>query len=448
MRKSLSWLLAMPLAIPAYILATVYGNIFEFAGPVQTFIRELTALHKGQYWFPDIRSTQGAIFVIGLSTTPYVYLLSRIGFQMQPAEWFEAAQNLGKSKREMFWLLALPALRPFLVTGVALAIMETMADLGAVQILGVTTLSTSIYRTWFFLNEPILAAKLASILLLLAALAMFLEKVSRGSGLYHAQRGATPRPLKTLKKSKALIISLCCSLPVFFGFLLPIFWLIRLTFYRATPLSLEHIFNYTLDSMTLSGLAAIFVVISALIIVFAERAHKGMFKYINLLANLGYAVPGMVIAVGLLILQSIISKYLNVSVLISGTIAGLMIAYLVRFIATAYSPIHSGYQRLNEEMDMAAISLGKNKWQLLWSVHLPMLKWPLMTAVIMVAIDVLKELPATLIIRPYNVKTLAMAVYDFASDDRTADAAPYALILVSVASIAVWFLQRLQWRQT
>jgi iron(III) transport system permease protein len=442
-RRHLSWLLIMPFAIPAYILALSYGSLFEFAGPVQTALRDLMGWQRGDYWFPEVRSLGGAIILLGLSTTPYVYMLSRMAFSSQPGEWADVAQSLGKTRRQCFWQVALPAARPFIVIALALVVMETIADLGTVHMLGVPTLATGIYRTWFFMNEPMLAARLASGLLVVAALILWCEQLSRKGAAYHNLRGRPARARRVLKPLKGYGVSLWCALPVLAAFAAPCVWLMQMTRYLDIW-PLMPMIDALLDSVLLAASAALVVLFAALIMAFAERQLRRWPRITNIAASLGYAMPGVVIAVGLLMLQGLIKDRTGSSLILTGSIVGLLLAYLIRFLSPAYSALHSGYLRIPSEMDRAAVSLGKSQLSLLRTVHIPMLRLPLFIGALIVAIDVFKELPATLILRPFDINTLALVVYEFAGDDRPVEAAPYALLMIAVATLAVSALHRLQ----
>lgn len=443
-RKALSWLLIMPLAMPSYLLAMSYGSLLEYAGPVQSSLRAWFGWQAGDYWFPPVRSLGGAVVLMSLSTMPYAYMLARLAFRSQPQEWFEVAQSLGKNRRRLFWQVALPAARPFIVIGVILAVMETIADIGAVHMLGVPALSTGIYRTWFLMNEPMLAARAAGLLLLIAAALLWLENVSRRGARYDSLR-AQPLPLRVLKPCKRWLAAGFCALPVLFGFIVPLLWIIRLCWYHTQTVTLSSLMAQSMDSLLLMGVGVAVVVAVSLLMAYSERV-SGRLRHINLAASLGYAMPGVVIAVGLLLIQGFVKDWFGYGMLMTGSLLGLMLAYLIRFLSPSYSALHSGYQRVPREADMVAQSLGKSRWQILWHVHLPVLRFPMLTAALIVAVDVLKELPATLILRPFDIKTLALVVFEFAGDDRPVEAAPYALMMIVVGGLAVILLHRLQER--
>ncbi len=449
-RKILSWMLILPFAMPSYILATVYGNLLEFAGPVQTTLREWFDWQKEDYWFPAIRSSGGGIFLLSLVTFPYVYMMARLAFISQPAEWFDMAQSLGKTRRQRFWQMALPAARPFIVVGVLLAVMETIADIGAVHMLGIPTLSVGIYRTWFYYQQEVAAAQLASLLMGVAALMVWCEQISRRGAVYHAQLTGHAPARRTLKPIKGFAVACVCALPAVLGFIIPVLWLIRMSMFHTVEHTFEEMIAYLSDSLLLAGSAAVLVVACALVLSANERFLERVRHYTptHIAATLGYAMPGVVIAVGLLLIQQWLrAGWDAVPMLVTGSVAGLLIAYLIRFLSPAYGALHSGFQRIPPQTEMIAASLGKSKIHTILRVHVPMLKWPILTAALIVAIDVLKELPATLILRPFDIKPLSLAIYEFAGDDRPHDAAPLALTLIALSTLAVVALTRLQERE-
>lgn len=450
-RRWLEWGMILPLAVPAYISAYSYGWLFEYAGPVQSLLREWMQWSRGDYWFPEFRSLGGAMWVLGISTTPYVYLLARTAFLSQPREWWEAAATLGAYPSRIFRKIALPAARPFIATGVALSLMETIADIGTVTVLGVQTVSAGIYRSWFFMSEPLVAARLAGLLLIFVFVLMGVEALGRRGMRYSSLRNqqATDKvPLQGLANLGAFV---ACLLPVTAGFLLPVAILIRLVLYSTSWSFLESLTDYLWQSIRLGVFTGLLACFAAFTMVCAERFHAQWLRLVTLLANLGYAIPGAVVAVGLMMLFGWMRDFTGSTWIITGSIAGLLIAYTVRFMATAYSPLHSGMLRIPEEIDMAAASLGRGKFSTIFRVHVPLMTLSLCTAFIVVFLDTVKELPATLILRPFDVKTLAVAAFEFSSDDRYIEAAPYSLVLIAMSTVAVvalhWIQKRsLRWR--
>lgn len=441
--QALEWALILPLAVPGYIAALAYGYLFDFAGPVQSALREWFGWRRGDYWFPPVRSLGGAIFLLGMATTPYIYLLARTAFLSQPREWEEAAASLGAGRWRIFRTVTLPVARPFLAGGAALAMMEVLADIGTVGLLGVPTLSAGVYRTWFHLQEPLLAARMAGLLVLFALLLMAVERFSRG-GMRYASVRATGRAVPTaLHGGRGLLACALAAIPVIFGFLIPLLVLLRLVSYYWQQFSLESWLPTLGDTVLLAGLAALITAGAALLLVGAERFHPRSAGWIGQLAALGYALPGAVIAIGLLVLFGWLRGYVPDGVL-TGSLTGLMLAYLARFMATAYHPLHAGALRIPPELDMASATLGKSRGQTFRRIHLPLLLLPALAAATMVWIDTLKELPATLILRPFDIRTFAMRSYELASDDRAVEASPHALALVVLSVLGVWVLHRLK----
>lgn len=444
--RVLAWAMILPLAMPGYISAYAYGWLLDYAGPVQFLLRETMEWTREDYAFMEIRSLGGAIWILGLATTPYVYMLARAAFLSQPQEWWEASATLGAYSTRFFRRIALPAARPFIATGIALALMESLADIGTVSVLGVHTLSTGIYRSWFFMGEPLLAARLAGFLLLFVFVLMGMEALGRRRMRYSSQRPQHGHATLPLKGRAAIGAMLLCAIPVLGGFVLPLVALVRLALYTEAGASLSTLPLYGWHTLQLGATAGAITCLAALLMVCAERFHTGWLRFITLFANLGYAIPGAVLAVGILMLFGGLREWAGLQWAITGSLTGLLIAYAVRFMATAYSPLHSGMVRISTELDMAAASLGKSRMQTMLRVHLPLLRLPLCVGFLLVFLDTVKELPATLILRPFDVKPLAVSVYEFAGDDRYILASPYALALVAIATCAVVALHRVQHR--
>ena len=442
-QKYFSWLLVLPLAVPAYISAYSYGWLLDYAGPIQSTLREIFAWQREDYWFPSIRSLGGAIVVIGAASTPYVFLLARAAFISQPREWWEAAASMKSSPQNYFWRVSLPAARPFIAMGIALTLMEAIADIGTVAILGVNTISSGIYRSWFYLDEPFIAARLAAVLLLFVFLFLSIESYGRRGLRFSSLRRQPNSELWPLKKSHHIGAFLFCLVTLAVGFLVPVLTLLRLLSYHS-GIDWNSVAQFLYHSLRLGLIAGVTTLVAALLLVGAERFYQKWFRHIGTLANLGYAIPGAVVAVGLMILFGWLRAHFSSSIHLTGTILGLIIAYVVRFMATSNSPLQSGLQRVPIEFDMAAASLGKNDWKILWQIHIPLLRLPMLTAFLMVFLDVVKELPATLILRPFDVKPLAVAAFEFASDDRHIEASPYALALILVSAVVVLALHLIQ----
>ena len=440
----LQFAMILPLAVPAYVSAYSYGWLFEYAGPLQTLLREFTGWQKTDYFFPQFRSLGGAIIVIGFSTVPYVYLLARTAFLTQPLEWWQAASSMGASPGQFFWRIALPAARPFVFAGGLMALMEALADIGTVTIMGVQSFGAGIYRSWFYLGEPLVSARLAAVLLIFVFFLMSVEAFNRKRQRFSAIIQNTEVKKVSLSPVKSFAAFMLCLVPVLVGFLIPVLVLFRLLNYN-TVFSMANLdLNYVWQTLRLGIFSGLLVAFVALIMALAERFHpKGWLRYFTGLANVGYAIPGAVLAVGLMLLFGWSQKYLFPDTFITGTIAALLVAYVVRFVATAFHPLHSGFTRIPREYDQAAAALGKNKIMTFFRVQLPLLWLPLCVAFLVVFLDTVKELSATLILRPFDVKNLAIIAFEYASDDRHVEASPYALILIAVSTVAVVILFKL-----
>lgn len=448
-----NWALLLPLAMPTYITAYSYTGLLDIAGPVQTFIRETFSLGYGDYWFPEIRSMGGAIFVMSFVLYPYVYLLARASFIEQSQHLKDAAQLLGYSRRQAFLKITLPIARPAIVAGISLALMETLADYGAVSYFGVSTFTTGIFRTWYGLDSVQGAAQLALLLLMFVIVLMAVEKSSRKRSHYHDKNKgekAQPRKLKGVKQLLAISLA---SVPLLLGFIIPagqlIVWVVA-THEQLYEASFWVLVRNTLSLATFTALIALTL---ALIAAYAHRIiNNRLTRFTNSVIKLGYAIPGTVIAVGTLIplarLDNQIDAWfrsnfdVSTGLLISGTVAALVIAYLVRFLAVAVNTVESGLTSIPPNMDQAARSLGLSPIKVMQRVHIPMLRTSLLTALLLVFVDVMKELPATLILRPFNFNTLAIRAYELASDERLSDAALASIAIVLVGLLPVILLTK------
>lgn len=452
-KKVFEWGLILPLAVPTYVLAYAYTDLLQPAGTVQGWLRATFGLSYGDYWFPEIRSLQGAAALFSLAFYPYVYLLARAAFLERAASLQEAGRSLGLGSWATFFRIALPLARPAVAAGVALALMETLADFGAVSYFAVQTFTVGIYRTWYSLGDRVAAAQLAAALLGFVVLVLFLERLSRGRARYAAPGGrGRPYPSRRLTGLKAATALLVCSLPVVLGLLLPAGVLIRLLFReKEFPLPLERFWLLAKNSFTVSGIAAVLAVLLALVLSYSVRLSKGPLpRAMSRLVGLGYAVPGVVIAVGILIPVARLDHWLadrilasfafDPGLLLTGGIAALVYAYLVRYSALALQTVEAGLSRITPSMDDAARGLGAGQVETLWRVHLPLLRGSLLSAGLLVFVDVMKELPATLVMRPFNFDTLATQAFIFASDERLAELAAPSLAIVAVGVVPVALL--------
>jgi iron(III) transport system permease protein len=452
-RSLFEWALLLPLAVPTYIIGYTYTDLLQFAGPVQTVLRELTGWTRADYWFPQIRSLGGAIVVMSLVLYPYVYLLARAAFLEQCTCMLDVSRTLGRGPWSSFFEVAVPLARPAIAAGVALALMEALADFGTVQYFGVSTFTTGIYRTWFALGEPVAAAQLAAALMVFVLTVLAAERWSRGLARYQHTAQSRPRPSDRLAGLRAALALIACASPLILGFAVPVAVLLKMALERGDALFGSLFLELAWNSFTLAVIAAALTVALAIVVAYGLRLRPTpVMRTSARIAGLGYAIPGAVIAVGVLIPFARVDNALDgwmratfgiaTGLLFTGTIAVLVFAYLVRFLALALSTVEAGLAKINRNLDDAACILGRGPGGTLARVHLPLIWGSVLTAVILVFVDVLKELPATLILRPFNFETLAVRVYRFASDERLAEASTAALAIVAVGLIPVILLSR------
>lgn len=453
-RRLLSWSLLLPLAIPAYIIAYTYTGVLDFSGPVQSQMREWFGWRYGQYWFPEIRSLGGAIAMLSLVLYPYVYMMARAAFLEQSVTVLEASRTLGNSPLQGFFRVALPLARPAIITGLSLALMETLADYGTVQYFGVTTFTTGIFRTWYGLDDSVTAAQLAALLLSFVAALILLERYSRRKARFHSTSNKEHRGHRyKLSGWKAFWATLSCSLPVIFGFLVPALQLLYWTLTTAQQTFTTDFFQLTLNSIVLAMSAASVAVLLALLLAYAKRLlNTPLVSSSVTVASMGYAVPGTVIAVGVMLPFAWFDNALDLwmrntfgvstGLLLSGTVFALIFAYTVRFLSVSIQAVDAGLAKIKPSMDDAGRSLGLSPLGVLRKIHLPLMRGTVLTALLLVFVDVLKELPATLILRPFNFNTLAVRAYEMASDERLADAGAPALMIVLAGIVPVILLSR------
>lgn len=461
-RRVFEWALLLPLAMPAYVMAYVYTDLLQFVGPIQTFLRESFAWRRGDYWFPEIRSLGGAMLMFICVLYPYVYLLARTAFLERGSGTFEAARSLGLSSWAAFYRVSLPLARPAVAAGAALVLMETLADYGTVAYFAVPTFTTGIYRAWFSLGDRVAAAQLAGALLMFVLLLLAMERLSRGRARFHetGRRVGVRRPLAGWHAWAAHAV---CLLPLLLGFLLPAGLLLNLAFEEGDSAFGMRYLVLAQNSLLVAGISALLAVLLAILLAYGlriaqeQRSAKGrgmalFARMANRVVGLGYAVPGSVIAVGVLIPVTRLDHWLgarwlewfgtNPGLILTGTVAALIYAYLARFLAIALHTIDSGLARVTPSMDAAAKSLGCGPLETLRRVHVPLLRSSVFSASLLVFVDVMKELPATLVMRPFNFDTLATQTYTLAADERLAEASTAALAIVAVGLLPVIFLAR------
>ena len=447
------WALLLPMAMPAYVVAYAYTDFFQFSGPLQTFIRSTWAL-EGRV-FPEIRSLGGAIFVFSLTLYPYVYLLARTALTERASHLMEAARLLGAPLYRRISEVALPLARPAVAAGVALALMETLADFGVSSYFGIQTFTAGVYKAWLIMDNRIAAAQLATLLLVVVLILLQLEKQAQArmrftSSNTNSANSREAQPAE-LSQFSGLLIATWCSLLVFLGFVLPILLMLKPLLMSDTIIPWQRFLEWSYNSLRLGGITALLAVGFSLLIAFGLRNKADFFaRFISQLVGLGYAIPGAVVVVGLLLPVTWIQKQwpeTHVGFWITASIMGLVWAYLVRFCAVALQSIQSGYARIPHSLDDSARTLSVTGLALLSRVHAPLLKRSVFAAALLVFVDVMKELPATLVLRPFNTDTLAVVAFQLARDERLGEAALPSLALVLVGLIPVLLLSRAM-RQT
>lgn len=431
-RKIISWLLLMPLAMPAYIIAITYVGIIDNFN-----------------FLPDIRNLFGAIIMISLVLYPYVYILARGAFLEQSKELYESSQILGASQLKIFLNISIPMARPAIILGVTLAAMEALADFGTVQFLGVPTFTTGIFRTWFGMNDTITATQMATLLLTIVFIFVFIEQQSRRKVRY-AENIKTQSKLdyRITSTKKNIIIIIICILPLVFGFLIPFAQLIYWSIYISGENWNSEFFDIVKDTILLSFIAAMVISMLSILINYVKRFNpNSIISKIMQIITLGYAIPGPVVAIAVLIPFATFDNFLNqilistfnydVGLLFSGTFFILIFSYCIRFLTVSSRTIKSGLDSLSIATDDAARSLGANTKTILSKIHFPLLKTSILTSFLIVFIDVMKELPLTSILRPFNFNTLAVKAFELASDEKIADASNAAIMIVAAGIIPV-----------
>ena len=453
-RRVFEWALLLPMAMPAYVMAYAYTDLLQFSGPVQSALREWMGWRAGQYGFPDVRSLGGATLMFSLVLYPYVYLLARAAFLEQSDSMLEMARVSGYSPWGTFLHVALPLARPGIVAGTSLALMETLADFGTVSYFGVQTFTTGIYRAWFSLGDHTAAAQLSAALLGFVFLVLLIERTTRArASFYSTSQRKQLRNVYQLRGVWMPLAFVFCAIPVAFGFLLPAGVMLHMALTSGDAQFGARYVQLTFNTVTLATLTALLAVLLALAVGYAARSASLAVRIANRVAGLGYAVPGAVIAVGVLIpitrldhvlaaaVESITGS--NPGLLLTGGIAALVYAYLVRFFAVSLQAVDAGLSKITPNMDSAARSLGLGPAATLARVHAPMLWRSALAAGLLVFVDVMKELPATFVMRPFNFDTLAVQAYNLASDERLKEASTAALTIVAVGLIPLIALSRM-----
>ena len=445
LRKFFVWALILPMAIPGYVMAFALVGLFEYTGPVQHFLRETFGSSSA---FPDIYSYGGVVMALSLALYPYTYLMVRNAFQTQGLRSLEVGQSLGLSIRESFWRICLPMARPWIVGGTLLVMMETLSDFGTVAIFNYDTLTSAIYKTWFGLYSLPAALQVASVLLIFVVVITLLERRSRASQRFSQTRSAKSVAgrirLSGVDRWLALLV---CVLVFSLAFVMPV---MRLLYWAVPNMNADitsQFLGYVAGSTSLSLIAMLMIAGLALLMAFTARTYNSPFaKIVVRISTMGYALPGTVLAVGLFVPVAAIDNVLGAmglsTPLLQGTMVVMLLAYSVRFMAVAFTPLESNLLRITPSIDAASRSLGVSGIKMLAKVHLPMVKGRLLTAMVLVFVDVMKELPITLMTRPFGFNTLAVRIFELSSEGLWERAALPALAIVLVGLIPAFILIR------
>tara|TARA_Y100000816_G_scaffold133739_1_gene94510 strand:- start:1006 stop:2634 length:1629 start_codon:yes stop_codon:yes gene_type:complete len=443
------WALILPLAVPPYILAYTFTSLFDSYGSANEIMRYIFNIEDEKAFFPNVRNLYGAILVFSSTLYPYVYLTTRVAFLNQSRTLIESGKLLGLDNKSVFYKLALPMARPAIIAGLALVIMETLSDFGAVEHFAVPTFTIGIYRTWFGMYDLNTAMQLSSLLLIFVAIFLLVERLERNK-LAYSYAGSTFKPINKIKLTgwKNYLAFIFCFVPLFLGFLLPILeisnWAIN---YTSESFFSNNFLSSFFNTIFLGLLAGIICTSFAFLFNFLKRFERGAFlKTISFVLSLGYAIPGLVLAVGIIQFFSMLDNNFLRSILdfvLTGSILGLLLAYVVKAYALANNSIEAGFQRIDSAVDDISLSLGTNKTKMFFKIHFPLMKTSILTSLILVISEIIKELPATLILRPFNFDTLAVTTYIYAAEERMFEAATPAMMIVLIGLIPIFFLSKI-----
>lgn len=452
-RQFFEWALILPLAVPTYIVAIAYAGIFDYTGPLQNLSRKL-GFEFGPNFF-EIVNLQGIMVIMSFVLYPYVYVLARAWFANQSATLLESGRMLGSSPTRTFFTLALPVARPAIVAGLSLVVMEVLNDYGAVKYFGVNTLTTGIFRSWFSLGDISAAIYMCAVLMLLVFLILGLEKWQRGKARYDESRGSG-KPLQRYQptKSRKLLITIWCSIPLLVGFVFPVSQLINWTISSPQSLLDYSFIQLVINSFSLAAIISLLGIAIALLLIYSIKLYPfWLMRILGRFSTLGYSIPGAVIAVGIMIPLLYLDKRATVwlenmmgvdlGLLLSGTLMGLVFAYIVRFLAVGYYPLEASFKKTSDSLLGASRILGVAPAKTLRKIYLPMIKTGIFSGALLLFVDVLKELPLTLIMRPFNFNTLATRAFELASDEMVAEAAAPALVIVLTGIIPIIVLSKL-----
>ena len=455
-RKYLQWMMVFPLAIPAYISAYIYTDMLDYAGPIQSSLRDVFAWQTPQdYWFFDIRSIWGASLMLGLALYPYIFLLLRNTFEQRSQSLAQAAQLMGASERKIFWTIHLPIARPALAIGCTLVAMESLADYGTVQLFAISTLTTAIYDSWLVYGSLASAAKISCLTLLFVLTLVGLEKNSRKKQQHFDSRGSKPCPKVNASKTKTGFIWLFCGCVFSLGFAIPLITLISYCFDYWPENMNGDILAHSQSTFMLATVTATIACLLAILLNSQQRFQPSKSNQAKLsLSSLGYAIPGTVLAIGILIPLGQLDIWVNhfiqwlgfdkVGLISSGTSFALIMAFVIRFSAISNGSIQAAYKQMPDNLDAASTMLKAGRLKTFRKIHLPIMTPAIISAFLLVFIEVVKELPASLLLRPFDFETLATYVFQFASDEQLEHAASGALLIIIVSLLPILLLSRSQ----
>ena len=443
----LEWALILPLAVPSYILAYTFTGLFDTYGTANTMLRELLNYEEQISLFPNVRNISGAIIVFSFTLYPYVYLVTRSAFLNQSQSMLEAGRLLGLNNIQVFYKIGIPIIRPALIGGLMLVAMETLSDFGAVEHFAIQTFTTGIFRTWYGMYDIQTAMQLASMLLIFIGLFLMLEKYSRQNAKYTTKSSTfKPKKVNTLKGKSALLAFAFCFIPVFVGFILPISELFVWMYSYNMDYFNEKFWETATNTIFLGIISALLCSLFALIINFLIRLDiHNLSRVVSSFLSLGYGVPGLILAVGIVQLFVWLDRYFftESEIILTGSLIGLIFAYIIKSYALSNSAIESGYERISIVLDESARTLNTGNFRLLSKIHIPLLKTSLLTSTLIVVSEVVKELPATLILRPFNFETLAVSTYIYAAEERMIQASAPAIAIVLVGLIPIIILTKM-----
>ena len=442
------WALILPLAVPPYILAYTFTEIFDTYGSANTLLSNIFLFDEKKVFFPSVRNIYGAIAVFSFTLYPYVYLVSRMAFVNQSISIIEAGRILGLSRVGAFFKLSIPLIRPAIFAGLALVIMETLSDFGAVEHFAIATFTTGIFRTWYGMYDLNTAMQLASLLLIFVTIFLVFERLSRKKAAFVSSNSLYKKhKVMKLKGSYSFFAMLFCLIPVFIGFILPIIELINWTINYKLDFFNRDFLKSAFNSLLLALIAAFLCTMIAFLINFTARYQGNkLLSFLSSTLMLGYAVPGLILAIGITQLLTIIDNSFNlftIDIVLTGSLIGLIIAYIIKSYALSNSTIESGFQRISNSLDDISKTLNISGIKLMYKIHFPLLRTGLLTSTLLVGSEVIKELPATLILRPFNFETLAVSAYNYASEERMYEAAAPSIAIVIVGLLPIIILSRM-----